>query len=100
MTNVAEELAFPNAELTKEHVVQRVDNWKHRVSELYDIISEWLPPDIDVERDGRVSMHEDTHEAVRGARNITSYINIGARPSMGRQTCSASLVDYWGKWAD
>ena len=59
MTNVAEELSLSDSELTREHVVRRVEDWKRRIEVLYGRIQQWIPAGIDVDRSDFVSMHEE-----------------------------------------
>lgn len=59
MTNVAEELTSPNDGLTKEYVAERVQDWKRRVSGLYQKVSDWLPDGTTTDMRSSVHMHED-----------------------------------------
>ena len=59
MTNVAEELALPSENVTKDHVIQRVEDWKQRISALYREVRTWLPDDVTSDTNGAVPMYED-----------------------------------------
>jgi hypothetical protein len=59
MTNVAEELSPSETDLTREHVLRRVDDWQRRINDLYDMVLSWLPADIVVDRSGTIVMHEE-----------------------------------------
>jgi hypothetical protein len=59
MTNVAEELDSPNEGLTRAHVVARIEDWKRRISTLYQNVESWLPLGVTCDTTSSVPMHED-----------------------------------------
>ncbi len=70
MTNVAEELSPSETDLTREHVLRRVNDWQRRINGLYDRVSGWLPADVVADRSGTILMDEELmrHFAIAPAR--------------------------------
>jgi hypothetical protein len=50
---------FTDGELTQDHVVRRVDDWAHRIDDLYALIESWLPTPYRVRTRRHVAMHEE-----------------------------------------
>lgn len=113
MTNVAEELSSTEGGMSREHVLNRVADWKERVSNLYSAISGWLPSDVQSEVGSTVQMHEDLMkrfgipstslpvlEFSRGERRLGKLVPIGlwiiganGRVDLHAQTGHAIIVD-------
>lgn len=47
-----------SADITREHVEERVQNWKARIEGLYDQLEEWLPANWHAHRHETVQMNE------------------------------------------
>lgn len=58
MTNVVEELALPEQEITRDHIHRRIDDWRKRLAGLYADTAAWLSPELSAEQSGDVSMDE------------------------------------------
>ncbi len=57
MPGVLEETT--SREIDRDHIVRRVEDWVHRVDELYQQIAGWLPAGWTERRIGAVHMHEE-----------------------------------------
>ncbi|WP_298957832.1 hypothetical protein [uncultured Methylobacterium sp.] len=57
MPSVIQELSDEDVALNRDHVVERVEDWKRRISHLYDEIVSWFP-DLRSDRDDTVEMFE------------------------------------------
>jgi hypothetical protein len=56
VADVLEEVT--GSEITREHVVHRVDDWEARIGDLFSEIAQWLPPGWATTRPRTVSMNE------------------------------------------
>ena len=59
MPDVIDELSLEDGKLNRETIIHRVEDWKSRLSTLYDQICDWLPSSFSGERSGTIKMHED-----------------------------------------
>ncbi len=62
MNSVLEEVT--SDEITKEHVVKRVDDWVDRLNGLYDLVANWLPPEWHADRRRSILMDEKMMQLV------------------------------------
>ncbi|HMK89385.1 MAG TPA: hypothetical protein VK446_07110 [Methylocystis sp.] len=59
MASVIEELSGDSGELDAAHVKRRVEDWRLRVSGLYDQVQAWLPSRLSTDTSQTVRMYED-----------------------------------------
>ncbi len=62
MPSVIQELSDEDIALNRDHAVERVEDWKFRISRLYDEIVSWFP-DLRSDRDDTVEMLEAVMDA-------------------------------------
>jgi hypothetical protein len=63
MPGVLEETT--SREIDHDHIVRRVDDWAHRIEELYRLVEGWLPVGWTVHQRGTVQMREELMQKFR-----------------------------------
>lgn len=76
MSDVIQELSGEAGELNQTRIIQRVDDWKQRVSSLYDQVCGWLPSHMSTDRRNSVPMHEDLMRKYDVAETELPILNV------------------------
>jgi hypothetical protein len=76
MPGVIEELSGDSGELDKARIDLRVEDWKARVSSLYDQVRKWLPTQLSADTQHTVRMYEDLMKKYGVAATELPVLNI------------------------